>query len=123
VDAKRVERALLCSGAITWDLMAARKKAEGDTFRTAIVRLEQLYPRPVEEVKAELAKYPNLSELRWCRTSQPTWDRGHTWRSTCTGAGRPALPPGVAPESSSPAVGQNSRHVEENRSLMEQAFA
>ena len=29
------------------------------------MRVEQLYPRPVEELKAELAKFPNLKEVRW----------------------------------------------------------
>src|SRR3954451_9329570 len=60
VDTDAVEKVLLCSGRITWDLMVERKKREGDDPRTAIVRVEQLYPRPVTELKAELAKYPNV---------------------------------------------------------------
>src|SRR3954465_6812416 len=65
VSADAVEKVLLCSGRITWDLMVERKKREGDDPRTAIVRVEQLYPRPVAEIKAELATYPNLKEVRW----------------------------------------------------------
>ena len=65
VDAEAVTKVLLCSGRITWDLMVERKKREGDEPVTAIVRIEQLYPRPIEELKAELAKYPNLEEVRW----------------------------------------------------------
>jgi 2-oxoglutarate dehydrogenase E1 component len=124
VDAERVERVLLCSGRITWDLLAARKKREGDTFRTAIVRLEQLYPRPVEEIKAELAKYPHLTELRWVQdepANMGPWP--HMALNLAPELGDLPFRRVSRPESSSPAVGQNSRHVEENASLMEQAFA
>ena len=64
-DPSAVEHALLCSGRITWDLLAERKRARPNGITTAIARLEQLYPRPVDEVKAEIAKYPNLEEIRW----------------------------------------------------------
>ncbi|OKL53579.1 alpha-ketoglutarate decarboxylase [Bowdeniella nasicola] len=60
--ASNVERVLLCSGRLYYDL-AARRDKRGDTS-TAIVRLEQLYPLPVEELQAELAKYGN-AELVW----------------------------------------------------------
>src|SRR5690606_14126232 len=64
-DPNKVERVLLCSGKITWHLGTKSKKREGDVDRTAIVRVEQLYPRPLEELNAELAKSPNATELRW----------------------------------------------------------
>ncbi|HZH28250.1 MAG TPA: 2-oxoglutarate dehydrogenase E1 component [Azospirillaceae bacterium] len=124
VDVDRVERVLLCSGRITWDLMAERKKREGDEPRTAIVRLEQLYPRPVEELKSELAKYPNLAELRWVQDEPANMGPWPHLALNLT----PELD-GLPfyrvsrPESTSPAVGQNSTHLEQNKSLMQQAFA
>ncbi|MGH3354965.1 MAG: multifunctional oxoglutarate decarboxylase/oxoglutarate dehydrogenase thiamine pyrophosphate-binding subunit/dihydrolipoyllysine-residue succinyltransferase subunit, partial [Nocardioidaceae bacterium] len=65
VDADKVEKVLLCSGRITWDLLAERKKREGDSPTTALVRLEQLFPRPVEDLLTELKRYPHLQEVRW----------------------------------------------------------
>ncbi|MGH7268093.1 MAG: multifunctional oxoglutarate decarboxylase/oxoglutarate dehydrogenase thiamine pyrophosphate-binding subunit/dihydrolipoyllysine-residue succinyltransferase subunit, partial [Candidatus Rokuibacteriota bacterium] len=65
IDPESVEKVLLCSGRVTWDLFEERRKQEGDDLRTAIVRFEQLYPRPVEELKTELGRYPNLREVRW----------------------------------------------------------
>jgi 2-oxoglutarate dehydrogenase E1 component len=124
VDVDRVERVLLCSGRITWDLMAERKKREGDEPRTAIVRLEQLYPRPVEELKSELAKYPNLAELRWVQDEPANMGPWPHLALNLT----PQLD-GLPfyrvsrPESTSPAVGQNSTHLEQNKSLMQQAFS
>ncbi|RYJ06995.1 MAG: multifunctional oxoglutarate decarboxylase/oxoglutarate dehydrogenase thiamine pyrophosphate-binding subunit/dihydrolipoyllysine-residue succinyltransferase subunit, partial [Actinomycetales bacterium] len=63
VEADSVERVILASGRVTHDLVEARAKRE-DT-RTAILRIEQLYPRPLDEVKELLAQYPNLTTVRW----------------------------------------------------------
>ncbi|MGP5072661.1 multifunctional oxoglutarate decarboxylase/oxoglutarate dehydrogenase thiamine pyrophosphate-binding subunit/dihydrolipoyllysine-residue succinyltransferase subunit [Arthrobacter rhombi] len=57
-----VERVLMVSGRLYYDLESARKKA-GDE-KTAIIRVEQLYPLPLEQIHAELAKYPN-AKLYW----------------------------------------------------------
>ncbi|RAN79405.1 2-oxoglutarate dehydrogenase E1 component [Bacillus sp. SRB_336] len=64
LDANAVDRVLLVSGRLYYDLLAARDKA-GDTT-TAIVRVEQLYPLPEKEIKSELAKYPN-AEVVWAQ--------------------------------------------------------
>ena len=62
--ADAVDTLLLCSGRITWDLMVERAKRE-DAGRFAIARVEQLYPRPIEELAAEAARYPGLKHVRW----------------------------------------------------------
>lgn len=124
VDPDGVEKLLLCSGRITWDLMVERKKQEGDTPRTAIVRVEQLYPRPVAEIKAELAKYPNLNEVRWVQDEPANMGPWPHMALNLT----PELD-GIPfyrvsrPESSSPSVGQHSRHIEEQKALIQQAFS
>ena len=47
----QVDTLLLCSGRVTWDLMVERAKRE-DAGRFAIARVEQLYPRPEDEIRA-----------------------------------------------------------------------
>jgi 2-oxoglutarate dehydrogenase E1 component len=64
LDASAVDRVVLVSGRLYYDLLSARNKAKDS--RTAIVRVEQLYPLPEEEIKAELAKYPN-AEIVWAQ--------------------------------------------------------
>ena len=59
-----VDRVVLVSGRLYYDLLAARQK-NSDT-KTALIRVEQLYPLPVEEIKAELAKYPN-ADVVWAQ--------------------------------------------------------
>ena len=54
-----VRRVLLCTGKIYYDL-AARREQAGAT-EVAIARVERLYPLPVSELRAELARYPGGS--------------------------------------------------------------
>lgn len=122
VDPNKVERVLLCSGKITWDLVTERKKREGDEDRTAIVRVEQLYPRPLEELNAELAKFPNATELRWVQDepeNQGPWPHVALYVRD-----RLNLPMThvTRPESSAPSVGSHAAHVAEHKDLMNRAF-
>ncbi|THJ66161.1 multifunctional oxoglutarate decarboxylase/oxoglutarate dehydrogenase thiamine pyrophosphate-binding subunit/dihydrolipoyllysine-residue succinyltransferase subunit [Arthrobacter echini] len=59
-----VERVILVSGRLYYDLLASREKSEDRT--TAIVRVEQLYPLPLEEIKEALAAYPK-AEIVWAQ--------------------------------------------------------
>ncbi|MGN6611224.1 MAG: multifunctional oxoglutarate decarboxylase/oxoglutarate dehydrogenase thiamine pyrophosphate-binding subunit/dihydrolipoyllysine-residue succinyltransferase subunit, partial [Angustibacter sp.] len=119
-DASRVDRVLLCSGKIYWDLVAERT-ARGDD-RTAIVRVEQLAPLPVDEILAELAKYPD-AELVW--TQQEPANMGpwpHVALHLPEHLGGRALHRASRPASASPASGSSKRHEVEQGALLEQAF-
>jgi 2-oxoglutarate dehydrogenase E1 component len=122
-DPEKVTTVLLCSGRITWDLMVERGKRQGDEPTSAIVRIEQLYPRPVEELKGELGRFPNLREVRWIQDEPTNMGAAPHFRLNLF----PELDHDVRvisrPESSSPSVGQHSRHVEEQKELLNQAFA
>ena len=66
-----VTRLLLCSGKVYVDLVGSsddqrkeRAAVEG-IERIAIARVEELYPFPVEEIRAVAATYPNLQEIVW----------------------------------------------------------
>ena len=58
-----VRRVLLCAGKVYYDL-AARRQQTGAT-EVAIVRVERLYPLPVSELPAELARYPGAESVTW----------------------------------------------------------
>ncbi len=123
-DPKSVELLLLCSGRITWDLLAERDRRGADSASTAIARLEQLYPRPLREVRAELARYPNVKEIRWVQDEPANMG---PW---------PHMALNLAPElggipfnrvsrapSAAPSVGQLTVHKDELSSLLDSAFA
>ncbi|HEY7174585.1 MAG TPA: multifunctional oxoglutarate decarboxylase/oxoglutarate dehydrogenase thiamine pyrophosphate-binding subunit/dihydrolipoyllysine-residue succinyltransferase subunit [Micromonosporaceae bacterium] len=74
IDPTRVTRVLLCTGKLYYDLIQAR--AERGITNVAIVRVEQLYPLPVDEVKAALATYPNATDVAWVQeepANQGAW--------------------------------------------------
>jgi multifunctional 2-oxoglutarate metabolism enzyme len=121
-DKSSVETLLLCSGRITWDLMVERGKRELESTH-AIARTEQLYPWPIEELKAEIATYPNLKRIRWIQDEPLNQGPWPTFALNIV----PALPVPVEPitrvASTTTAVGTMKRHAEEQKELLERAFA
>jgi 2-oxoglutarate decarboxylase len=122
-DPGAVEVLVLCSGRIAWDLLSERNRHDNGK-RVAIARLEQLYPRPVDEVKAELAKYPNVREVRWVQ-DEPANMGGWPHMKLYLGPEFGDIPFVLVsrPESAAPSVGQLKVHQDQNAQLLEQAFA
>jgi 2-oxoglutarate decarboxylase len=123
-DPSAVEQLILCSGRIAWDLIEARSRRGDDGPRTAIARLEQLYPRPVEEVKAEMAKYPNLARIRWVQdepANMGAWP--HMALNLAPELGGIPFECVSRTESAAPSVGQVKVHQAELRSILDDAFA
>jgi 2-oxoglutarate dehydrogenase E1 component len=122
VDPEKVTTVVLCSGRITWDLMVERGKRQAEDPTTAIVRVEQLYPSPVGEIAAELARFPHLQEVRWVQDEPLNMGPAPHFQINVF----PALERPVRvisrPASSSPSVGQHSRHVAELKELLDKAF-
>ena len=123
-DAEKVETLLLCSGRITWDLMVERTKRE-DAERFAIARIEELYPEPIDAIKAEIARFPNLKSVRWVQDEPKNmgpWPHYqlNVWPQIKTGVGK--VEPITRPALSSPSVGTAKRHTEEQKSLIAAAF-
>lgn len=65
VDKKQVKTVAFCTGKFYYDLLAEREKL-GRTD-VALVRLEQLFPLPVEQLKAVIASYPNADDYVWAQ--------------------------------------------------------
>jgi 2-oxoglutarate dehydrogenase E1 component len=61
----QVERVVFCSGKVYFDLLKARRS--GGLRNVAVVRIEQLYPFPVEQYQAVLNRYASASDLVWCQ--------------------------------------------------------
>ena len=118
-DPARPDRVLLCSGRIAYDLLDERAR-RGDR-RTAILRLEQIYPLACEELGRELARYPG-AEVVWVQDEPENMGAWRFLAATLF----PEL--GIAPrlvarpESASPSAGLTKAHAAENARLMERAF-
>jgi 2-oxoglutarate dehydrogenase E1 component len=72
--ADAVRRVVLCTGKVFYDLVQARA-ARGITD-TALIRVEQLYPMPVQELRSALGGYPNAEDFAWVQeepANQGAW--------------------------------------------------
>lgn len=64
-DPKKVKSLVFCTGKFYYDLIAERENLNRDDV--AVVRIEQLFPLPVEELKAVITKYPNADDYVWAQ--------------------------------------------------------
>ena len=117
-----VDRVLLCSGRVYYDLLAHRTKT-GDTS-TAIVRLEQLYPLENSAIAEALAPFSG-AELVWVQdepANQGMWPYlALNLPTDLTGGVLPTLV--SRPEAAAPAVGTAGVHRAQQEEILRQAFA
>jgi 2-oxoglutarate dehydrogenase complex dehydrogenase (E1) component-like enzyme len=121
-DSATVEKIVMCSGKIYYDLAEARKKSEEK--RVAIVRLEQFYPFPAETIRATLAKYSNSRQFVWAQ-EEPRNMGGWTFveprLESLLKEGRRPIYVGRA-ASASPATGSYSIHQKEQAEIVRYAL-
>ncbi|WP_120003371.1 multifunctional oxoglutarate decarboxylase/oxoglutarate dehydrogenase thiamine pyrophosphate-binding subunit/dihydrolipoyllysine-residue succinyltransferase subunit [Nesterenkonia muleiensis] len=120
VDPAKVKRVLVVSGRLYYDLLATRSKHDDQT--TAIVRLEQLYPMPVEALQEELDKYGNAEKFLY---TQDEPENQGPWPFFGLNFA-PLLNQDISlvarPASAATSVGQAKRHAKELETLLSEAF-
>jgi len=123
LKADKVKRVLVCSGKVYYDLVKKREELGSDDV--AILRVEQLYPFPHKAFAAELKKYPNATELVWTQDepqNQGAWFFVQHYIHENMLPGQKLGYSGRA-ASASPAVGYSHLHQDQQKSLIEGAFA
>ncbi|SDS29590.1 2-oxoglutarate dehydrogenase E1 component [Paraoerskovia marina] len=119
VTPANVDRVLLCSGRVYYDLLAERTKRKDD--KTAIVRLEQLYPLDVDAIRAEIEKF-GTENVVWVQDepqNQGPWSFIHISLPDDL----PQVQVVSRPASASTAAGTAKKHQAQQAVLIEQAFA
>jgi 2-oxoglutarate dehydrogenase E1 component len=122
LDNKKVRRIIACSGKIYYELVAARR-AKG-IQDMAIIRLEQLYPFPHEDFAAQIAAYPNATEVLWCQEApgnQGAWHRIQHYLLRHLRKGM-RLDYALRPSSAAPAAGYLAVHLEQQKAVIDAAF-
>jgi len=122
-NAAKVKRIIACSGKVYYDL--AKKREEKGLDDVAIIRAEQLYPFPHKAFSAEVKRFSNATEIVWCQDepqNQGAWFfvQHNIHENMLPGqklgyAGRAA--------SASPAVGYAHLHQDQQKALIDAAFA
>ena len=118
----RVERALLCSGKVYYDLRAERQKRNDE--RTAIVRVEQLYPFPQDRLRDVLGGYPALRAAAWVQEEPANMGPWGFVLERAAGFLRAGMPLARVSRagSPSPATGNAAVHKRELEQLVAEAF-
>lgn len=124
-DTAKVERLVLCSGKVYYDLLEKRR-AEGRED-IAIVRIEQLYPFPEDDLMEAIAPYANLKHVVWCQEepmNQGAWysSQHHLRRSIGNHNRNLVLEYAGRDASAAPACGYASIHAEQQEKLLQDAF-
>ena len=119
---EQVRRIVLCTGKVYYDLLAGREEKKRE--EVALVRIEQLYPFPEQNLREVLASYPAVEQVFWVQEEasnmgawsfvQPLLDEILNENMELRYVGRD--------EAASPAVGTHKTHQEEQQEIVDQAL-
>ncbi|MGF1594224.1 MAG: 2-oxoglutarate dehydrogenase E1 component [Kiloniellaceae bacterium] len=124
-DPKEAKQVVLCSGKVYYDLLEEREKRGITDIH--FLRLEQLYPFPVDALSQELQAYKHC-DLVWCQEeprNMGAWSFVSTFIEEVAeevGFDRPRPRYAGRPSAASPATGSHKRHVVEQASLLDDAL-
>ena len=123
IDANQVKRVVLCSGKVYYDLLRHRQNKK--ISDVAILRIEQLYPFPVQELSKLLHTYKNAKDIIWCQEepkNQGAWfSMKHRMKQSL--ASWQCLDYAGRDFSASPAAGYLSVYMNGQNQLVEQALS
>jgi len=125
LDGEKVERLIVCSGKVYYDLRAARRERGLDNI--AILRLEQLYPFPEAELLQVLSGYPNIVDAVWCQEepmNQGAWyaSQHHMRRVIARHKVDVYLRYVGRDASAAPAAGYMALHIEQQEKFIDEAL-
>jgi len=122
LEASKVDRVVFCSGKVYFELLEKRRKE--NITNVALIRVEQLYPFPHDEMVVALADFQHVKDFVWCQEepqNQGAWysSQHHFWAAIPAGAqltyaGREA--------SAAPACGYPELHAHQQESLVNSAL-
>jgi 2-oxoglutarate dehydrogenase E1 component len=119
----KIRRLILCSGKVYVDVVTNEKR-KGNSW-LAVVRVEQLYPFPSDEVRAILERYPNLTEVVWLQEEAHNMGAWEFVRPLLEELLEERLPLRYIgrPRRASPAEGSAAWHQSNQAAIIEQALA
>ncbi|MCH8258222.1 MAG: 2-oxoglutarate dehydrogenase E1 component, partial [Proteobacteria bacterium] len=121
----QVTRIVFCSGKVYYDLL--KKQREDELQHIAIVRIEQLYPFPEQDLTKVISAHPNIDTAVWCQEepmNQGAWYSSQHHLRRVLHKSIPALYLHYAGRegSAAPAVGYMSLHIQQQNDLVHEAL-
>ncbi len=121
-NARRVKRIILCTGKIAIDLLTHELRATSE--EVAIIRVELLYPFPVDVLQQVIQHYPNAQEIVWVQEeprNMGAWN--YVAPHVALLAGARLMDVISRPERSSPATGFWDLYMAEQEQIMQEAMS
>lgn len=122
-DKTKIERLILCSGKVYYDLVSSKRY--GETRKTAITRVEMLAPLPHEEIRAVIDSYRNIKKLLWVQEEPKNMGaRAYVRRRLLERLDKSLDIEYIGrPYRASPSEGYAGQHVVEQERIVESALA
>jgi 2-oxoglutarate dehydrogenase E1 component len=119
-----VKKIILCSGKVFYDL--DKKRQELNINDVAILRMEQLYSFPYDDLEESLLKYKNTEDFVWCQeepANQGAWfSHRHRIQRVLDRFSSNQIRLVSRPSASAPAVGLNKLHKIQQEALIGEAL-
>ena len=124
-DPKSITKIVMCSGKVFYDLV--QKRNDKKLKNIAIIRIEQLYPFPYDDLEEILTKYQNVNEFIWCQEeplNQGAWfSHRHRIQRVLDRLGEGNEVNLVSrPAAAAPAVGLMKLHLQQQEDLINEAI-
>ena len=122
LDGDEVRRVIFCSGKVYYDLLEAREAQRIDGI--PIIRIEQLYPFPIEEYARQVEAWPKAEEIIWCQEepqNQGAWYQIRHRLQEPLADGQQLYYAG-RPGAAAPAAGVFKVHLQQQHALIEAAL-
>lgn len=116
-DVKSIKKVVFCSGKVYYDLREYLEKYKEDSI--AVIRLEQLYPLPQNQLDKLIAKYKNAESWVWLQEEPENMGAWSHMLRNCKGVSLSVV---ARPESATPATGSHKLHHIEHVELFEQVL-
>nr|BAL57841.1 2-oxoglutarate dehydrogenase E1 component [uncultured Bacteroidetes bacterium] len=120
VPPDQARRLILCTGKIFYELVQLRQ--EHNKKDTAILRIEQLYPFPEEEIRQALAEHSHVEEVYWVQEEPINMGYWGFILRKFTESGLPLPRPIARKEAASPATGSYSHHLRQQNYILRKAL-
>jgi 2-oxoglutarate dehydrogenase E1 component len=122
LDKSKITRVVFCSGKVYYDLVEARQVH--NVTNTALVRIEQLYPFPIDNYAEILGDYPQATDIVWCQEepkNQGAWYQVRHHLQEPLGTDKQLYYAGRQ-SSAAPASGVFKLHLQQQQELVEAAL-
>ena len=123
---EKIEKVIICSGKIYFDLLEAREKYKKDNI--VLIRIEQLYPFPAKALVKELKPYAKNAEFFWCQEEPKNMGAWFSvrdyiqWTLDSIKANNNKISYiGRSPDAS-PATGYAKRHISQQEEIIKKVF-